>query len=706
MRWLRLLRLSLCCTVTCVCALPLFAATVEKQISFDGDALTPFTTSCNGLNYVVCAYKIAPDPGCQIANTQWYLINAGIPTPISASGCDSQSASQLVYGAAHLTIYTCWDVVGITTFDCGTQMQAPPGPLDTDNDGIPDSKDNCSTVANPDQANQDGDVWGDACEQCDKVAGVQFPPAGMSCNGQDNDADDDGVLNKDDACDKNPKIQNKPQQMTMDPDLDCVHVEDDNCPNAYNPLQVDTDGAGQGNECDDDDDNDGLSDQMESQLGTDPLNADSDGDGLTDLTELTLPMLQPRQFANGSPYVYQASDPLQADTDGDGLTDGDEVKTRGTNPVASDTDGDGMTDGQEVSQGLDPTEADSDHDGLTDQEETTKYPSNPLIFDTDGDGLSDGDEVKKYFSYPTDPDHDKDLVNDGAEILQYGTDPNDSDTDNDGLDDGQEINVLLTNPKSGDTDGDTLPDGNEVQQLGTNPTKADTDDDGLTDSLEINSFGTDPKNADTDGDGVSDGDEDKQRTGDPTKADQAPARATLPPSGGKPGAGTVWQKVTAATKQGQVTSKQAAIVDSDDDQLSDSDEIHIHKTDPRKADTDGDGINDWKELQLGTNPLKADSDNDGLDDWSELNAYKTSPVKMDTDGDGVPDGKEIKYQFSPTKSDTDGDGTGDLVEFLALIDVDGDSVENPQDNCPKMPNPLQQDQDKDGVGDHCDPDLK
>ena len=37
-----------------------------------------------------------------------------------------------------------------------------------------------------------------------------------------------------------------------------------------------------GNNEDSDDDNDGLSDDIESSIGTDPLNPDTDGDGATD----------------------------------------------------------------------------------------------------------------------------------------------------------------------------------------------------------------------------------------------------------------------------------------------------------------------------------------------------------------------------------------------------------------------------------------
>jgi hypothetical protein len=38
--------------------------------------------------------------------------------------------------------------------------------LDTDNDGIPNEVDNCPTIANPDQADYDGDGIGDVCDPC------------------------------------------------------------------------------------------------------------------------------------------------------------------------------------------------------------------------------------------------------------------------------------------------------------------------------------------------------------------------------------------------------------------------------------------------------------------------------------------------------------------------------------------------------------
>lgn len=72
---------------------------------------------------------------------------------------------------------------------------------DRDSDGVLDTEDNCLFVANPDQADADGDGVGDACSE---------------------DYDADGVLDA-----------------------------EDNCPLAPNPDQADTDGDGVGDVCED-----------------------------------------------------------------------------------------------------------------------------------------------------------------------------------------------------------------------------------------------------------------------------------------------------------------------------------------------------------------------------------------------------------------------------------------------------------------------
>lgn len=80
------------------------------------------------------------------------------------------------------------------------------------------------------------------------------------------------------------------------------------------------------------------------------------------------------------------------------------------------------------------------------------------------------------------------------------------------------------------------------------------------------------------------------------------------------------------------------IKDSDNDTLSDEDEVNIYKTNPEKKDTDGDDLDDAEELKAKTNPNIFDTDNDGLKDGFEVK-IKSNPNNMDTDGDGLLDGK-------------------------------------------------------------------
>lgn len=132
-----------------------------------------------------------------------------------------------------------------------------------------------------------------------------------------------------------------------------------------------------------DDDDDGLTNGEELELGTDPNLADTDRDGLEDGEEIN----------------EHETDPLNADTDGDGLTDGEEIEA-GSDPNTADTDGDGLTDGAEVNRhDTDPTNPDSDGDGLLDGVEVNELGTDPTRFDTDGDGRGDREDAE-----PLNPD--------------------------------------------------------------------------------------------------------------------------------------------------------------------------------------------------------------------------------------------------------------------------------------------------------------
>jgi parallel beta-helix repeat protein len=91
---------------------------------------------------------------------------------------------------------------------------------------------------------------------------------------------------------------------------------------------------------------DGSSNNIDSKIyvytGSVLPGFDTDEDGLTDEQEALL-----------------GTNPHNPDTDNDGLTDGEEVNTYGTNPLNNDTDSDGRNDGQEVASGTNPNDGTS-----------------------------------------------------------------------------------------------------------------------------------------------------------------------------------------------------------------------------------------------------------------------------------------------------------------------------------------------------------
>lgn len=92
--------------------------------------------------------------------------------------------------------------------------------------------------------------------------------------------------------------------------------------------------------------------------------------------------------------------------------------------------------------------------------------------------------------------------------------------------------------------------------------------------------------------------------------------------------------------------------DTDGDGLSDGVEVNTHQTSPFSSDTDGDRLSDREEVETHhTNPTKADSDDDTVSDRDEILTYQTDPAKADTDGDGANDGFEINYGLDPLKSE-------------------------------------------------------
>jgi outer membrane protein OmpA-like peptidoglycan-associated protein len=202
-------------------------------------------------------------------------------------------------------------------------------------------------------------------------------------------------------------------------------------------------------------------------------------------------------YLNASLGLTFTGENCKADKDMDGLGKCDEKKI-GTDPKNADTDGDGLNDGEEyLTLKTDPLKVDTDGDGLSDFEEVKTTMTNPLIVDTDSDGLNDAEEVNKYKTDPLVVDTDKEGLNDYAEVMTHKTNPLLADTDKDGLTDAEEINKYKTNPLMADTDGEGLSDSEEVLKYKTNPLKKDTDAGTIDDYTEVKR-GTDPLNADDD----------------------------------------------------------------------------------------------------------------------------------------------------------------------------------------------------------------
>ncbi|HSJ03971.1 MAG TPA: DUF1800 family protein [Verrucomicrobium sp.] len=121
----------------------------------------------------------------------------------------------------------------------------------------------------------------------------------------------------------------------------------------------------------------------------------------------------------------------------------------------------------------------------------------------------------------------------------------------------------------------------------------------------------------------------------------------------------------------------SSTADKDGDSLPDAWEFE-HGFNPdlntdATIDPDGDGLNNVAEKNRGTNPWKKDTDGDGLSDLVEtgtgtfvsISNTGTNALAQDTDGDGLTDSEELALLPAPTnpnKPDTDGDGRNDKRE--------------------------------------------
>lgn len=409
-------------------------------------------------------------------------------------------------------------------------------------------------------------------------------------------------------------------------------------------------------------DNDGLNDDIETDLGSNLDNADTDGDGIDDKTEVGDDFLNPLDSDNDG-----MTNIIDTDDDGDGILTKDEgnndTDKDGTpDYLDQDDDGDGLsTDSENYNSGT-PKDDDSDKDGMPDYLDT----------DDDGDGvltlvegIKDSDKDGVYDYRDVDDDNDGITTKDeGTKDIDADGLPNYLDTDDDG--DG----ILTKDEGSKDTDTDGL----------LNYLDVDDDNDGLYTKYENYNGGT-PSDDDTDKDGSADYlDADDDGDGKLSLTENNDPNSNHQPEDAK---------------------------DTDGDKVPDY--LDKHDQHSPEKDNDGDGLTNAQEANLGSNPDSIDSDKDGLPDNLEVGPSLNTPLDHDNDGipniidpdddnDSLPTVIENAGKNTPS-IDADKDGVFDYID----TDDDNDGVLTKLENY-NGGTPSDDDTDKDGITDYLDAD--
>jgi clumping factor A len=249
-------------------------------------------------------------------------------------------------------------------------------------------------------------------------------------------------------------------------------------------------------------DGDGLSDELEATLHSDPRDADSDDDGVPDTHE---------------------HNPAE-DTDGDGLANLRDV----------DSDDDGLFDGTEQGRACEAAGTDAARGHCRADADTGQTKTCALLADTDRGGARDGAEDSNVdgrvdaaetdptASHPSDDGELRDSDDDGlSDALEQhaGSAPDDADSDDDGVPDGREANPLddadgdgTSNLLDADSDGDELRDGTE-RGAGCEEPAIDRDRESCIADADSGETTTSMVDPDSDRGGTPDGVEDRSRDG-------------------------------------------------------------------------------------------------------------------------------------------------------------------------------------------------
>ena len=375
--------------------------------------------------------------------------------------------------------------------------------------------------------------------------------------------------------------------------------------------------------------------------------------------------------------------------------------------AASDQDGDGLTYGLEYLMNTQPNDPDSDNDGLPDGWEW-KYGLDPLsstgadgaVADPDGDGMSNLQEY--LYLQPSGWDNTN-----TASVLDNGVWWNGTIPVNDwNEEDAMQFNQPACGASGSDGTGSIiLCDEDPVGNICTNG--FDDDKDGFVDSADSDNDGDadcssddddgdgdideDPAGWDTDGDGMPDGWEAANglNATSPSNADG--------PNGDPDGDGLnnlleyvnpTWTTMCGSSPcfrngpDGIVTETTSPCdpvqgIGPGGCATFTAEVDGITSTNPQRADTDGDGLNDsYEALTLLTDPTSSDTDQDGISDGVEVNgaygnpAQASDPRNNNTDGDAFDDGEEDTNfngvldagETDPTRREDSGDEDQDGIQ--------------------------------------------